>query len=356
MMENDQPELTLEEVFDKHFYPRLSINKKEIKPAIDHFYTKVFPSLKGLTQPKPGSMNLIETAIKRGYRIALATNPLFPLTAILQRLSWAGLSPELYQFELIPSYETFHFAKPNPVFFIEFLAQLGWPDRPILMIGDDINNDIHPASKVGIAVYWVDGDKNLNINSNSTIGCGSLSDLFVWLDSISTEELIPDFTSIEAMLAILRSTPAALFALCRNLDSRTWKKRPEVKEWCPTEIICHLRDVEEEINLPRIRSILSLTNPFIPGVDSDEWAEVRNYIAQDGIVALKQFTNQRKELLDLLSKLIPENWELPARHAIFGPTSLKELVKFITTHDRLHIQQLFRTIQDEIKSLPKYYS
>ena len=55
----------------------------------------------------------------------VATNPIFPRKAILHRLSWAGLAPEQVPFALITDYERFHFAKPNPAFFAEILAQLG---------------------------------------------------------------------------------------------------------------------------------------------------------------------------------------------------------------------------------------
>jgi len=38
-------------------------------------------------------------------------------------------------------------------------------------------------------------------------------------------------------------------------------------------------------------------------------------------------------------------WDRPARHAIFGPTSLQELVGFMAEHDRLHVRQAFEAIR-----------
>ena len=77
----------------------------------------------------------------------IATNPLFPRTAIYQRLEWAGLPPDKYPFSLIPSYETFHFAKPNPTYFAEFLTISGWPDGPMIMVGNDLEHDILGSSE-----------------------------------------------------------------------------------------------------------------------------------------------------------------------------------------------------------------
>ena len=52
---------------------------------------------------------LIDWAFSRGYRIAIATDPLFPRKATYHRLRWAGFDPE--RFELISSFEHFHFTK-----------------------------------------------------------------------------------------------------------------------------------------------------------------------------------------------------------------------------------------------------
>jgi hypothetical protein len=40
-----------------------------------------------------------------------------------------------------------------------------------------------------------------------------------------------------------------------------------------------------------------------------------------------------------------EMWSRRARHAIFGPTNFLEVVGFIADHDRLHIQQAWKTMQ-----------
>jgi hypothetical protein len=47
--------------------------------------------------------------------------------------------------------------------------------------------------------------------------------------------------------------------------------------------------------------------------------------------------------VELLRGLTNE-WDRKARHAIFGPTDMEELVKFIVEHDKLHIRQTWSTI------------
>jgi hypothetical protein len=115
-------------------------------------------------------------------------------------------------------------------------------------------------------------------------------------------------------------------------------------EWSLTEILCHLRDVDHEVNIPRIKTVLQEINPFLVGMDTDSWAVKRHYIQQDGLAALQDFTQYRQEILHTLDNLSSRDWERTARHAIFGPTHLKELVSIVAGHDRLHLRQICTTV------------
>ena len=213
------------------------------------------------------------------------------------------------------------------------------------MVGDDFNLDIAPARKMGIGTFWINNNEHpLNENPDVSDGQGTLADLLPWLDATPSEHLLPDYTHPESMLAILRSTPAVLEAISGDLDNLTWTKHPEPGEWNFTEILCHFRDVDAEVNLPRIKSVLQETNPFIPGIDSDQWAEERLYYCQNGREALQAFISSRIQLLDILDGLKQDDWTRPARHAIFGPTILKELISIIVGHDRLHIRQVYTSL------------
>jgi hypothetical protein len=101
-----------------------------------------------------------------------------------------------------------------------------------------------------------------------------------------------------------------------------------------------LRDVDQEVNLARIRRVLQENDPFLSGKDTDPWADERMYFCQDGPQALHEFTTARMKLLDLLEAATPEDWERTARHAILGPTTLRELVRIVAEHDRLHVRQV----------------
>ena len=345
MVENPDPALTLEQKFDSVFFPALGLQRSAVQHLIDTFYRDDFSSLAVLTEIKPGAARLVEQALASGYQVAVATNPLFPRTAILQRITWAGLSPDRVPFTLIPSYETFHFAKPDPAYLAEFLAQAGWPDGPVVMVGDDPRLDIEPARRLGLAVFWI-ADTSATWPADSPEPArGSLDDVLPWLDNQPATNLLPDFTQPAAITAILRSTPAALQTLLAGRSPTELTHQPSPGEWSPTEVLCHLRDVEREVNLPRIQSMLAVHNPFIAGQDTDRWAIERHYRTQDCLGAHSAFLTARLELLAMLKSMDDVDLERPARHAIFGPTRLVELINIIAGHDRLHVRQVLQALQ-----------
>ena len=343
MMQNNDPDLTLMQVFDAAFYPKLGLEKAAIWPTLQAFYAEDFPKVKRVTKPVPEAIRLVEKAFAQGYRVGIATNPIFPRSAILQRLEWAGLPASQYPFDLIPDYESFHFSKPNPAFYAEFLAQMGWPEGPVVMVGDEVDLDIKSAREFGLPAFWITSDGTAAWpGPDAEPAHGSIKDVFTWVETLPGDAFPPDQKSPAAVLHSLNGIPAALLTLCAGLSKEQWTQQPARGEWGAVEIICHLRDVEGEVNLPRLRMAQQVKNPFIPAQDTGAWAEDRKYIRQDGPQALLDFVRCRKETLSLLRGVRKEDWDLPTRHAIFGPTRLYELVGMITEHDRIHIQQFFR--------------
>lgn len=109
--------------------------------------------------------------------------------------------------------------------------------------------------------------------------------------------------------------------------------------------MCHLRDVDQEVNLPRMHSVIEADDPFISAADTDPWAVERDYQSQSGPEALKEFMRVREELHRFLAEQPETIWGRTARHAIFGPTHLAEMVGWILDHDRIHLEQLRVTRQ-----------
>jgi FMN phosphatase YigB (HAD superfamily) len=342
MLASEDPTRTLQEVFETEFYPQLGIPKAELKEEIDDFYDNVFPSLESVTKRREGTRELVEAAFAKGYKVVIATDPLFPRKAILHRIRWAGLEPE--RFDLISSFETFHFTKAHPAYYAEVLGRLGWPDGPVLMVGNDVDRDLVPAQKLGLAAYQVDGSSAASPVSEA-VRRGNLIDLRSWLDSVDFITLEPSYKTIEAILAIMTSTSAVLQSLVAGLNSETWAHEPTKNDWAMIELVCHLRDTEREVHHLQIKSLLNDNNPFVPRPDAAVWAKQRRYLSEDGPAAVRDFSSARISTLNMLKDLSADVWAREARHAIFGPTNFMEIVGFMADHDRMHIQQAWNTLR-----------
>lgn len=347
MVTKMDPAGTMEDTFDQSFYPGIGVRKADLLEILDDFYRVRFPRLGSLTVRRPDAIQLIEKSFHHGWQVVIATNPLFPATAIHQRLAWAGLPPEKYPFAWITNYETSHFCKPNPAFYTEILSLVCWPESPVVMVGNDLKADIEPAEAIGLPTYWLcENNQSKEIpNRHPASRQGSFTQLEAWLEWIEQKNHLPDYDTTTAIKATLAATPAALSTLMTQLSGVQWNQRPIKNEWSITEIICHLRDVDREVNIQRIQTVLDGSNPFIPGAVTDPWVKERNYASECGSEALIDFMNIRTEILHLLDSMDSGDWQKTARHAIFGPTHLKELANFIATHDRAHIKQVWQTLQ-----------
>jgi hypothetical protein len=331
----------LQDVFEENFCPQLGVSKEEMPGVIEKFYDEVFPTLGGHTRQRPEAVPLIEWALSRGYRVAIATDPLFPCKATLHRIRWAGLEP--HRFEVISTFEHFHFSKTYSAYYAEVLGRMGWRDGPILMVGNDMNRDMIPAQRLGLKTYLIDGESASA--SGPEAGRGKLADLRPWLESIDLSTLEPSFKSRDAILGIMASTPAVLRSLASSLTDEQWKHEPTREDWAWTEIVCHLRDTEREVHQTQLKLMLERPDAFIPRPDSGVWASERKYLNVNGSIALAEFVSARMETLDMLNDLDDATWSRNARHAIFGPTNFLEVLGFMAEHDRLHIQQAWKTLQ-----------
>jgi FMN phosphatase YigB (HAD superfamily) len=341
MNESEDPTRTLQDIFESKFYEELGIRKEELVEVLEDFYDTVFPTLATHTKQRKEAVSLIEWALSCGSRIAIATDPFFPRKATYHRLHWAGLDPA--QLELISTFEHFHFSKSHPAYYAEVLGRLGWPEGPVLMVGDNVTRDLEPAHRLGLATYWIDGDSASSPGFEA--GRGKLADLRPWLESHPWSTLEPSFKSKDAILAIMTSTPAVLQSLTSSLSDEQWRREPTREDWAMNEIVCHLRDTDLEIHQLQLKLLFERESAFIPRPETGIWANEREYLNVNGHAALAEFASARVEMLKMLKEQPDEIWSRKARHAIFGPTNFQEVVSFVADHDRLHIQQAWKTLK-----------
>ena len=139
-------------------------------------------------------------------------------------------------------------------------------------------------------------------------------------------------------------------------------RRPDRTSWAPTEIICHLRDLEE-MALLRLELIAAVDEPLIPaaGMGSralgltpaghpaapDRWASDRQYLRNDAREALEAFRTRRAEVLAHLGNLTGAEWRRGGLHPRLGRVSVEDIVAELARHDDVHLDQLRRALDGQ---------
>jgi len=180
-MINNDGKRTNAEVFWDVFEGLVGGNIREREPVFEDFYRNGdFKKSIEITRPNPKAREIIDRLKKRGIRLVLATNPLFPESAQHVRMSWVGLTPD--DFELITHYENSSYSKPNKEYFLTLLDHLGLSADECIMIGNNVNDDIIPAESVGITTFTV--DEYLMGDLDSAPRKGTFEDMMDFLENI----------------------------------------------------------------------------------------------------------------------------------------------------------------------------
>lgn len=114
------------------------------KPLFERFYQEDFQSLQAVCGFQPAAAPLLHTLKRRGVRLVLATNPVFPAIATESRIRWAGLQPA--DFEWYTTFENSHFCKPNPAYYDEIIKTRQLDPSACLMVGNDVDEDMVAAA------------------------------------------------------------------------------------------------------------------------------------------------------------------------------------------------------------------
>jgi FMN phosphatase YigB (HAD superfamily) len=173
MIQNDGS-VTNMEVFAEDFFPRFKRERQELEDLIEQFYREDFPKLGAGIDADPAARSAVEAAFAITRRVVIATNSVFPRSAILDRMRWAGVAD--FPYTLVTSYEEMHWAKPNPNYYREIVKQLKVKPQDALMIGNDVEEDLI-AGELGMKTFLV--DEMLIHRSGGKIRCdwrGSMAD------------------------------------------------------------------------------------------------------------------------------------------------------------------------------------
>jgi len=150
MIQNTGRKKTNKNVFLDVFLMDLPMDQELAMSTFKLFYENEFNVARRSTWQDPNMIESVRILKEKEYQLAIATNPLFPREAVLQRVKWAGLKMEDFQF--ITSFELMHAAKPNTEYYEELLEYLDASPDETMMIGNDALEDL-AAGNLGIKTY-----------------------------------------------------------------------------------------------------------------------------------------------------------------------------------------------------------
>ena len=150
-----------EEVFFDVFSKYIDKDIKYNDELFIDFYTNEYQEVKKVCGYNPISKQIIDYLKNKGFRLVLATSPVFPKIATESRVRWAGLDPS--NFEYITTYENSYHTKPNLDYYKEIMEKLKLNPNECMMVGNDVSEDM-VTTKLGMKVFLLTQDL---INKNN---------------------------------------------------------------------------------------------------------------------------------------------------------------------------------------------
>ncbi|HAA90075.1 MAG: Haloacid dehalogenase-like hydrolase [Thermoanaerobacterales bacterium 50_218] len=186
MLKNTDPRKTNKDVFWEHFFSHIDHSREVFVSMFDEFYQKDFANLKTYTHPNPLARPLMEFLFEKGNQVVIATNPVFPETAVRERLKWVDIGD--FPYHLVTTYENMHYCKPRIEYYREVLDFLGVDPQDCLMVGNDVEEDL-VARDLGMKTFlvedWLLNRSNLPIVTDYR---GSFEDLVSFLKDATSSK------------------------------------------------------------------------------------------------------------------------------------------------------------------------
>jgi FMN phosphatase YigB (HAD superfamily) len=159
---NNDGSQTNDSLFAEVFFPLEGYTREQIQPYFDKFYETKFIELKKFTKKKESARQVVKKMFDKNLKTVIATTPVLPLTAIQQRLDWAGVGD--FNYSLITHIENSRANKPNLLYYEEIVKFLGISPKFCLMVGDEEKDMV--AAQIGCPTFFIESS-NTNLTQSS---------------------------------------------------------------------------------------------------------------------------------------------------------------------------------------------
>ena len=145
-------------------------------------------------------------------------------------------------------------------------------------------------------------------------------------------------TNLENIVSELHQAAAAI-------PATAWHASAAPGEFTPHQVLAHLRALESQAIVVRLRRILDECKPHLPLFDDDGWMTAHYDPAEPVQSILDDYTRLRQQELTWLENLSPASWNRTARHPWWGVRALQWWVEQSLLVARQHLEQLGRAVK-----------
>lgn len=141
---------------------------------------------------------------------------------------------------------------------------------------------------------------------------------------------------MKAYLNSLENTPKTLVNIVDQVKPDKYTDHTEPDRFNLVEMVAHLADFDD-IFLDRLRFAHETPGGTVMSFDPDSRATEKHYGSRDIHHELDVFENRRRDLVNFLDGLGPEDWRKTFVHPDLGEVSIDEYANIILAHDLSHL-------------------
>lgn len=110
--------------------------------------------------------------------------------------------------------------------------------------------------------------------------------------------------------------------------------------WNTHQVVVHMRDVNQQVYLPRLHRIVEEEMPLFENFDGDAWMALHYQPEEPMQVITNEFGSHCLSNATWLRSLPNETWNRPGKHPTIGVHSLQWWVERLLAHVSDHLVQL----------------
>ncbi len=122
-------------------------------------------------------------------------------------------------------------------------------------------------------------------------------------------------------------------------DARV-RRVPGPGRWSAIEVLCHVRDSDRHVFVPRLARFAAETEPLFENIDMTGTDRARAYATQNPVEVIAQWREARRGAIATLATFGRAEWNRLGFHSLRGPYPVSAMVRGWVEHDLSHLHQI----------------